>query len=88
MHTTLHRFKQRVRTVAVAAAASAMVLGNMASVSAAVLNTAYLELGDSRPGETNSYTFQASGWSATPIACVEIVFNDAADKSYTENFSL
>lgn len=81
MHTTLHRLQRRARMVAVSIAASSMVLGNVASVSAATLSSTSLELSDPRPDETAvDYTYSAAGLTTgTNIQCVVLQLNDAAD---------
>lgn len=66
-----------------AVAASGMVIGNVASVSAATLSSTSLELSDPRPDETAvDYTYTASGLTTgTNIQCVVLQLNDAADGS-------
>ncbi len=71
---------KRVLQVVVAAATLMMVLGNLASVSAASLTSASLELGDSRTSTTSTYTVGASSFTTgTTIGCIEVALNDQAD---------
>ncbi|MDX1765880.1 MAG: hypothetical protein R3313_02915 [Candidatus Saccharimonadales bacterium] len=80
MHRPLTIARRRVRSIAVALAAGMMVLGNVASVGAAALNTASISLGDPRTGETTTYTVAASGFTtATTIRCVEVDLDTQAD---------
>jgi hypothetical protein len=80
MHRTLFNVRKRARSIAIAAAATSMVLGNVASVSAAQLTNASTELSDPRSDQTNvTYTFSASGFSGTTLNCITIEFNDQAD---------
>lgn len=73
------RLKKRARTLVVGAAASSMVLGNVASVSA--LTASSLSLSDPRTSETNvTYTFSASSFdTGTTIRCISLDFNTAAN---------
>lgn len=80
MHRPITAVRSKIRSTAVALAASAMVLGNVASVGAAALNTASIELGDPRTSETTTYTVGASGFTtATTIRCVEVDLDTQAD---------
>ena len=74
MHTTFNRLRKRVRSIVIAATASSMVLGNIASVGAQTLNTASLELSDPRTGQTNvTYTFDAANFNTgTAIECMQL----------------
>jgi hypothetical protein len=63
-----------------AVAAVAIVAGNVLSAYAAVLTSASLSLSDPRTGQTASYTFSASDFSAT-AECIVLEFNTAADGS-------
>jgi hypothetical protein len=60
-----------------------MVLSNVASVAAADLTAASLELSDPRSSETGvNYTFSAAGMTtATALECIQLEFNTAADGS-------
>lgn len=66
------RLKKQARSVMIAAAASGMVLANVASVSAATLSSASLELSDPRSSQTATYTLDASGFTATAIECIQL----------------
>jgi hypothetical protein len=75
----LSRLKKRARAIVISAAASGMVIGNVASVAA--LNTSSMTLSDSRPLQAGvTYTFDSDGWdTVTAINCVQIVFSVNAD---------
>jgi len=72
--------KRRARLVAISLAAVGMVFGNLATVSAALLTDVSVELSDPRSDETSvTYTFGASGYTASTARCVQVVLNDQAD---------
>ncbi len=80
MNRSLAQVKQRAIKVVAAAAALMMIFGNVASVSAATLTSASVELGDSRTATTSTYAAAASGFTTgTSIFCMELVLNDSAD---------
>lgn len=82
MHIALHLAKKRVRALAFGLAATGMVLANVASVAAADLTSASLELSDPRSSQTSNYTFSASSFTTgTAIECVQLELNTAADGS-------
>lgn len=76
MHT-MQRLTKRARTVAIAITAISMIVGNMASVTAASLSSASLELSDPRPSQSSSYTFSASGFSGS-AQCIDLELSDTA----------
>ncbi len=75
----LTSLKKRVRSVAIAVAASGMVIGNVASVSA--LSASSLSLSDSRPSQTAvTYTFDSASFNTgTAVKCISLDFNEQAD---------
>ncbi len=77
----ISRFKKRIRGLAIGFAASAMVIGNVASVAA--LSSASVTMSDPRPSETGvTYTVDASGYDAgTTIQCIQTLFTVNADGS-------
>jgi len=81
MQLSLALAKRRARMVAVSLAAVGMVVGNIASVSAASLGGTSLELSDPRTDETGvTYTFSATtGHSATVANCVDISLATSID---------
>ncbi|HEX5455990.1 MAG TPA: hypothetical protein VFW77_01350 [Candidatus Saccharimonadales bacterium] len=61
--------------------ALSLILG-LGVAQAATLTSASMTLSDSRPSQSSSYTFNASGFTTgTPIKCIKFQFNDAADMS-------
>jgi hypothetical protein len=83
MHIAMQTFRQRIKVLAFGLTLAGMVLANMASVAAADITNASLELSDPRPGETGViYTFNGSSFTTgTTIRCVTLEVNDAADMS-------
>lgn len=79
MNRSITLAKQRILQLVAAAAVAVMIFGNVASVSAASITSASLELGDSRTSETSTYTVGGSSFTATDIYCVEVVLNNQAD---------
>lgn len=73
------RLSKRVRSLVIGAAASAMVVGNVASVAA--LSDSSLSLSDPRPSQTGvTYTFDSSGFdTGTSLQCITLQLNDAAN---------
>lgn len=72
------RLQKRARSLVVGAAATGMILGNVASVAA--LSDSSLLRSDPRASETGvTYTFDSSGYTATAINCVSLTFNTSAD---------
>ena len=74
-----NRLRKRARGLVVAAAASGMVMGNVASVAA--LNDSSLTLSDPRTGETGvTYTLSSNSFdTGTTIRCISLDFNDQSD---------
>jgi hypothetical protein len=83
MQNAIHTLPKRIRALAFGLAATGMVLANVASVAAASLTSASLELSDPRTGQTGvNYTFSAASMTAaTTIECIQLEFNTAADGS-------
>lgn len=80
MNRSLALVRKRILQSVAVVATAAMILGNVASVSAATLTSASIELGDSRTATTSTYTVSASSFTtATTIYCMELVLNDQAD---------
>ncbi len=81
MHKLLKLSRTRLRAIMIAAAATVMVVGNVASVSGAALTSASLTLDDPRSSETTvNYDFAASNFTgATTIRCLELEFDTQAD---------
>lgn len=80
MNRSIAIARQRILQLVAAATVAAMIFGNVASVSAASITSASLELGDSRTSETSTYTVGGSSFTTgTTIRCVEVVLNDQAD---------
>lgn len=78
----LVQLRTKVRSVLIAMSATALVVGNVASVGAAALTSASVSLGDPRTGETTTYTVTASGFTTgTSISCVEVDLDTAASGS-------
>lgn len=70
------------RPALIVAAMSVVVFAIQGIVMAATLTTASVTLSDPRPnGTTVSYDFQASGVTTTPIKCISMEFDTAADGS-------
>ncbi len=80
MNRSLALARKRILQAVVALAAVMMIIGNVASVTAATLTSASIELGDSRTSTTSTYTVTASGFTTgTTIQCLEVALNDQAD---------
>ncbi len=71
----------RARTLMIGTAAAVMVVGNVASVSAAALTSVALELSDPRPDAAAvTYDLQAANFTtATTIRCIEVEYDTQAD---------
>ncbi len=80
MNRSLALVRKRVIQAVALVATAMMIFGNVASVSAATLTSASVELGDSRTSTTSTYTTTASGFTTgTSIGCIEVALNDQAD---------
>jgi len=80
MNRPLALVRKRVVQAVALVAMIMMIFGNVASVTAATLTSASVELGDPRTSTTSTYTTTASGFTtATTIRCVEVALNDQAD---------
>ncbi|HEX9679331.1 MAG TPA: hypothetical protein VGA08_01810 [Candidatus Saccharimonadales bacterium] len=70
--------RKSLRSLVTAAAAVAIVTGNLLSAYAASLTSASLSLSDPRTTQTATYTFTASGFSAS-AQCIVLSLNTQAD---------
>lgn len=80
MNRSMALVRKRALQAVAAVATAMMIFGNVASVSAATLSSASVELSDSRTSTSSTYTVGASGFTTgTTIRCIEVVLNDQAD---------